>query len=290
MDNHSTTRNHWGVLAAAGAALAGFAAVITAIELMAVRGQLDFGTHVIGLSGAWVYVVPVALEGGTLVSASLALWSVLTRDPSFGHRMWTGVFLGAAALANYLGSVAAGRPTIAALYLAGFAVAALRMWHAILHRVTRGQLRATGAMEAPLPRWRTLRWLVAPGETFRAWRYAVREGITRPAEALAAARAEVRPATVTADGVDLGAATKSDAWGAAFAAVGDFDVPRALDWLTERGVDADRSYGYEVRKRLINARRGELHAVTAAPVKKAPARKARKAAEAEPAERKAAQA
>lgn len=43
MDNNSTTRPRWGVFAAAGAALAGFAAVITAIELMAVRGQLDFG-------------------------------------------------------------------------------------------------------------------------------------------------------------------------------------------------------------------------------------------------------
>lgn len=253
----------------AGFAFLGFAVVLLAIEAMAVRGQLDFARHVMGLSDQYVYVVPLALEGGTLVTAMLALWATLTGDPTFMHRVWTWVFLAGAAAANWLGALAAGRSPIAAVYLAAFCVAALRMWHAILHRIRRSELRVAGATESPLPRFRLLRWFVAPRETFTAWKVAVRADVASPAEALALARREIQaltPASSPAAGtdVDLTSLTKKAAIEHAAGVLGTFAVNPIRDYLAERGITTDRSNTSKVLRDLQDERRREV--VRAVPV------------------------
>lgn len=246
----------WSTRAVAWLAFAAFAAVITAIEMMAIRGQLDFAAHVMGLTGTYVYVVPVALEGGTLASAALALWATLQGDASWRHRMWTAIFLGGAAAANYVGALAAGRSEIAALYLAGFCIAALRMWHAILHRVRRD----AHAPESPL-RFPVLRWLMAPSETAKAFRVSVLDSLS-PADALSVVRGRTLPVVTTEQGtVDLSKLSKAEAVRQAFAALGSYEATPAREWLAERGVKVDRSYVYTIANKLAAARRAEMHTV-----------------------------
>lgn len=244
----------------AGLAFAGFAAVISAIESLAIRGQLDFAEHVLGLHGWHAYGVPVALEGGTLVCAALALWAALERDRVITHHFWTAVFLGAAAYANYIGALAADRPAEAAVYLAGACGAALRIWHAILRRIRRTALPPRESSGASFS---LSRWLLAPRETFRAWRFSVLEGISKRQDALAAVRGKAIPSTVaTEDGaaVDLSKVSKAEATRTAFATLGSYEVGPALEWLTQRGVSVDRSYVYELARKQASRRRAELAA------------------------------
>lgn len=268
MSHGTPTSRNTAVVAAV--AFAGFAAVLLAIEALAVHGQLDFGRHVLGLDGAYVFVVPVALEGGTLVSAALALWATLTGDSSGMHRLWTYMFLGGAAAANWLGALSSGRSWVAAAYLAATCVAALRMWHAILHRVRRAELHRAGATEPPLPRFRVLRWLIAPRETGKAWRLAVREGIASPGDALALVRHEDRPVTPAAApgghaDVDWSALpTKRAAIEEMARQLGTYEVRTVRQALSEVGITTDPSNTTKVLRDLADARRRELVAAVPA--------------------------
>ncbi|GGQ88308.1 hypothetical protein [Couchioplanes azureus] len=272
-------------------AFLGFAVVMAAIEYLAFRGQIAFGRHYMHLSGAGLAATYLALQGGMLASAALGLWAVLSRDGYLGHRFWTALFLAAAALADFLGAKAAGWPTTGALYVAGFSFAALRLWHAILRR-----LRRDMSPQYPLLRFPLLRWVLAFGETRKAFRVSYLDGLS-PVEALTRVRGELAPppALLTEDGQDVRKLSKSEAIEAAFSAVGSYDVAAATAWLGERGVTANRSTFYDVRDRMTAARRAELHAVTPTkalttapaaaqasatktPARKAPARKATPAA------------
>jgi len=241
-------------------AFAGFAVVMAAIEYLAFRGQLAFGQYYMHLSGYGLAATYLALQGGMLATAALGLWSVLSRDGYVGHRVWTAIFLAAAALADYLGAQAAGWPTVGALYVAGFSLAALRTWHAILRR-----LRRDMSPTMPFLRFPVLRWMLAPGETRKAFRVSYLDALA-PAEALARVRGELAPppALLTDDGQDVRKLSKAAAIEAAYSAIGSYDVAAAMTWLGERGVTANRSTFYDVRDRLTAQRRAELHSVTAA--------------------------
>lgn len=237
-------------------------AVLLAIETVAVRGQLDFARHVLELEGHYVAVVPLALEGATAAAAGLTLWATLTGDPVFMHKLWTWIFLGAAVAANWSGALAAGRSTMAALFLAFTCVGALHLWHALLQRIQRNALRALGAMESPLPRFRVLRLIVAPRETFTAWKLAIRHDITRPADALALARREViaTPAAAPAaiNEVDLTGMSKREAIEHAAHVLGTFETKPVRTWLAERGVTTDPSNARKVLVDLEDDRRRNL--------------------------------
>ncbi|GAB1695157.1 hypothetical protein [Krasilnikovia sp. M28-CT-15] len=241
-------------------AFIGFAAVMAAIEYLTFRGQIAFGQHYMHLEGAGLAATYLALQGGMLATAALGLWAVLSRDGYVGHRLWTAVFLAAAALADYLGAKAAGWPTTGALYVAGFSFAALRTWHAILRRLRRDMSPAY-----PVLRFPALRWLLAPKETRRAFRLSYLDNLG-PAEALSRVRGELAPPPrlLTADGQDVRKLTKSEAIEAAYSAIGSYDVAAAQAWLGERGVVANRSTYYDVRDKMTAQRRAELHAVTPA--------------------------
>ena len=236
------------------AAIGSFMGVLAAIEAMALRGQIDFGRQVLHLQGAWLVVPPAALEGGTLAAATLTLWAVLNQDSATLPRLMTAAFIGAASYANYQGAEHAGRPLLAAGYLAGASVAAYLMWHSILTRIRRSELRSAGAIEAPLPHFRLLRWLVAPRETYSAFKAAIRESITRPQDALT----HIRPAPavppeadsasadeITAEGLTAMAAErggKRQAVTKACAALNSREPARIHQWLAAYGIEVDLSY------------------------------------------------
>jgi hypothetical protein len=247
---------------AAWLAFAGFAVVLGSIESLAVRGQADFGHFELALTGAWVYTVAIALEAGAITWAGLALWAMLTRDRVGLAHFMTAVTVMAAAGASWIGARAAHRPEAGAAYLALASVFALLMWHAIMTRVRRDDLRESGEIQGvpSKPRFGWARWVLAPIETGQAWRLAVLRRISDPEQALAALAAEkaarkARKNARTLPAMELTADILT-ALGArerlltAFGALGSVDVPSALTMLQETGAPVDQSYAYQIVKQM----------------------------------------
>ncbi len=235
-------------------AFTGFAVVLGAIESLAVRGQSDFGHYELGLTGGWTYTVAVALEAGSLTFAGLALWATLSKDRAPVAKFMTTVMVMAAAGASWTGGRAADRPVIGAAYLAAASVMALLMWHEILHRLRREELRATGSIRkaAPdKPRFGWARWLIDFRGTWRAWKVAVLRRISDAEEALDAATAAKVPPIELAGDV-LAALPARDRLAVAFGALGRVDVPAALAMLRERGAGIDQSYAYKIKQSMTD--------------------------------------
>jgi hypothetical protein len=259
---------------AAGLAFTGFAVVLTAIESLAVRGQLDFALFKLHLTQQYKMAVPIALEASGLTFAGLSLWATLTRDRAPVSRTLTVVCVLAAAVASWTGSRAAGLPTIGSDYLAAASVVALLMWHEILHRLRRDELRASGRLTTAAPppparpRFGASRWLVSPSETLRAWMLGVREGVTSAADAVALVRAEksIAPPPPVGDGeglADIAAMSKRQAIEAAAAELGTYEAVRVCEFLADRhSLAVDHSYAAKVLRLSAAARRRDLvHAV-----------------------------
>jgi hypothetical protein len=250
-------------------AFIGFAVVLGSIESLAVRGQADFGQWELGLSGLWVYTVAVALEAGAITWAGLALWAMLTRDRVGLAHLMTAVTVMAASGASWIGARAAHRPEAGALYLALASVFALLMWHQIMTRVRRDDLKDSGEVkEVPeKPRFGWGRWTMAPRETFGAWRWSVLQRVSDPDAALKAiadAKAVRRAAKLAREVPALELTTEVlTALGArerlavAFGAIGSVDVPAALAMLAAREAPVDQSYAYQLIKQMGLARDGE---------------------------------
>lgn len=180
---------------------ASLAAVIAAPELAAWHGLVGFARDELGLANGWEYLVPLLFGAAAAYCALLAVRHVLAGDSAVTERALTWIY--ALAGAGFNVHHAAAAPS--AVFFGGASVSAALLWDRTLRAWRRDELRAIGALERPLPRFRVLRWLVAPRETWTAWTLAIREGITSPIEALARARA-VRgaptadlPADVTSD-------------------------------------------------------------------------------------------
>lgn len=167
------------------------AVVVIAPAAASWHGLVATGEDVLGLKDGWQYVVPLTLDGGAFYAAALAMRAILSGDSALGSRLLTAVYaLAAAGFQAYhaMTSDAAGKSVASALYFAGASLSAVVLWDVTLRALRRDQLRAEGLVEGPLPRWRALRWVVAPAETARAWRLAVVEGISDPSEALEVVR------------------------------------------------------------------------------------------------------
>lgn len=245
------------IIAVGVVAFVGFAVVMGAVEYLTYRGQVEFGRHYFHLSGGRLVFAYLALQGSMLTSAALAMWAVLMGRPYGRHQLWTAITLAAACVADYLGAAAAGWPVIGAAFTAGFSVLALRSWHAVLRLISARLSDSWTLLRYPL-----LRWVMAFGETRAAFRLSYLDDLS-PGEALSRVRGELAPPRelLTADGQDVRRLSKTDAIKAAFAAIGGYDVPAAIDWLSQRGVTANRSTFYDVQQRLAAERRAEMHTV-----------------------------
>lgn len=241
----------------------GFAAVLVALESLLINGQRAFGEHYLGQHGDLTLLVPVALEGGTLVSAGLGLWAMLSGDSYAIHRLWTGIFLAAAMLAGYLGTIAEGLPQTGALYIAGFSIAVLRFWHAILRRIKRD------GHSLNFMRYPAVRWVLAPGETFHAWKTSHVDGLD-PAEALAAVRGSVHVAAPAASSdahaVDLEPMNKRQRVMVAAEALGTWEATPVVKWLGDRKYTVDLSYAAQILRTAQDDRRRDVARVVSGPV------------------------
>jgi hypothetical protein len=205
------------------------------------------------LPGWWAVLVPLVLDAAAAYSAVLALRDVLAGDAAGMNRVlvWAYAF-SSAGLNVWHGENTEGLQ--AALFYGLASVSAVVLWDRTLRATRRDLLRRRGAVAAPTPRFRFARWLVAPGETGRAWRLAVLEGISDPAEAVTLLRTRRQVASVDAPGLEpvaeLAGLSKADAVRKALAVLDEqADPERVCRWLSARGVETSRNYVYDVLRR-----------------------------------------
>jgi hypothetical protein len=150
-------------------------------------GLVGFAEDILGLDGRARYIVPVSLDGLAVTLAFLGLRSTLAGDAAIFPRTLAWIVVGAGAGFNYWHAREVGQGEAAAIYFGGMTLLVYLGFEVILRQLRREQLRAQGAVERPLPRFRLVRWLRFPGSTFRAWSAAVEQGLTEPTEAIHAA-------------------------------------------------------------------------------------------------------
>jgi hypothetical protein len=229
--------------------------VVLAPVALSFHSLSDWARTSLALTGWWVYVVPVALDAAALTCVGLTFHAVLRADSAAGPRalMWALALASSTANARHGSTIGAD----AVAFYAAMPLVAMVLLDITLRRVRRSALAGLGGIEPPLPRFRGARWLPGVGlrETAAAWRAAVLEGFTSPAEAVQAVRlrregavpnvAET-PHQLAAQAAELAELSKADQLRAAFRAVGETSAPRALTWLARRGVEVSARYAHEV--------------------------------------------
>lgn len=250
-------RPHRAVGALGAAALA---VVVLAPELVLWRALVPFAREELKLTGGWVFFLPLMFGAAGAACASLALRAVLAGRAAVVERALTFAYaLSGAGVAAWYETHQ--HRAAAAVVFAGAAVSSPVLWDRVLRHLAWEWLDAAGVIERPLPRFRPLRWVFDFGNTRDAWLLALREGITTPDQALAVLRMRREGVPTPAPRVELAAPiaelagmTKVEALRTAWAALevevpATSDVPPALAWLRDRGVDVNESYAYQQAKR-----------------------------------------
>ncbi|MBB5872834.1 hypothetical protein F4553_006268 [Allocatelliglobosispora scoriae] len=163
--------------------------VALAASYGAALGQAGFAEIYLGMHGPERYVVFLIIEATAVALMMLANQTALAGDSAAGlwSLVWT-VTAGAVTM-QIIHAQAIGQPEAAMVY-ATASVLTVVLWRAKTRRSLRDRLRAAGMIEDPLPRYRPIRWLLRPRETFRAWYLALGEGVSDPATAMDMARAD----------------------------------------------------------------------------------------------------
>jgi hypothetical protein len=253
------------------AAAVALAVVVLAPELVLWRALVPFSRADLALSDGWEFFPPLMFGAAGAACALLALRAVLAGRAAVVERVLTFVYaLSGAAVASWYEAHA--HRLAAAVVFAGAALSAPLLWDRVLRHLAWQWLDRAGVIERPLPRFRVLRWVFDFQTTRTAWLLALREGIYRPDEALAALRARQAVERVRQDGIpeleplpelgeplpELAELTKADALRTAWKALGvdspdQADVKPAVAWLASRGVEVNESYAYTVSRRVAAA-------------------------------------
>lgn len=241
----------------AGLSTALLVVVVGAPAAASFHGLMLAGVNALGLTGWWATLVPLVLDAGAAYTAVLAVRDVLAGDSAVVNRLLTWIYAaGSAAMNAWYADQAGG--LAAALYFAGASLSAVVLWDRTLRALRRDQLRERGAMQAPTPRFRLARWVVAFKETRQAWCVAVVEGITDPAQAVRMARqlAETGTTVAALPAADLRGLSKGDAIRTALRELDiegreldTEDKREAAEWLAERGVQVSPSYVGDIVRR-----------------------------------------
>lgn len=163
------------------------AIVVLAPEVSAWHGLLELARVKFGLTGWEASLVPLLFGAAAFYCALLSVRHVLAGDSALTERILTWLYAAAGAGFNWWYADSKGNPA-AALFFGGASLSAALLWDRTLRSWRRDELRAMGALEQPLPRFRLLRWMLDPKTTYQAFRLAVVDGLTTPEDALHAAR------------------------------------------------------------------------------------------------------
>lgn len=170
-----------------------YVVVFASVAAMSYRGLMAFAVDTLGLHGGWRYVVPVSLDGAAVSASFFGYRASIDGEPAFGPRLLVFCFGGASAFFNGH-EAAAERGPLAAAFYAGMSVLVVLMFDLGAKQIRRRALARQGKLEAPLPRFRLARWLLAPVETFGALRIAALESDLTADQAVRFARTRRIPA------------------------------------------------------------------------------------------------
>ncbi|MFE0525849.1 hypothetical protein [Streptomyces sp. NPDC058954] len=203
----------------------------------------------LGLSGVWPYITFIALDCAAVLCIALTMHAYYRGQAAGMAHTLVWVFAGMSAFANWrqtLNTVAADDNW----FLPSMSILGAVLLEIVIRRMRRYARAEQGVYENPLPRFRFLRWIVAFTETRNAWRIAVVEGVSDPRDAVKMARGTAVP-TKPVDETDknLNGLSKADQLSHAFRAIGEFDAPKAIEWLKTRGITVNRPYAYSVAKK-----------------------------------------
>lgn len=185
----------------------------------------------LGLPLSWAWLVFVALDAAAAVCVLMVVYSAARGESGGMFHVLTWIFAAGSATANYRhGQTTPARDD--AVFFASMSIMGPLLLEVVLHRVRRWVRADDGRQLVSSPKFGK-RWApgVAFAETFRAWRLALREGIERPADALAHLREIEALRTMGAE----------QQLRYAFYALGSFEIFPALRWLQARGVVVDQA-------------------------------------------------
>jgi hypothetical protein len=163
--------------------------VALAASYGAALGQAGFAELYLGMHGPERYVVFLIIEATAVALMLLANQTALAGDSAGGLWALVWAVTAGAVTMQIVHANAIGQPQAAMVY-ATASVLTVVLWRAKTRRGLRDRLRAAGMIEDPLPRYRPIRWILRPRETFRAWYLALGEGVSDPATAMDMARAD----------------------------------------------------------------------------------------------------
>jgi hypothetical protein len=231
--------------------LAMVAVPVVLVNAVAFSGQLAFLRDHLPWSLAGQVMVAAALESVAVYLAYHAHVAQVSNDSSLRLRLASYLFaLGIAAM-NYSHYASYWRPTFPAVAFALMSASSPWLWAVHSRRTSRDTLLAQGQIDHHAVRLGATRWLWHPIRSAKVMWVATWEGITTPAEAIAAADAAELPA-LELDTETLAAMSGQARLAAAFGAIGAVDMPRALALLKERGAPLDQSHGYQLRKIMLD--------------------------------------
>lgn len=232
--------------------LAVAAVPVILVNAVAFSGQLAFLRTHLPWSLPGQVLMAVALESVAVYLAFHAHVAQLANDSALRLRFSAYAFALVIGTMNYSHYARDWRPTFVAVAVGLMSASSPWLWAVHSRRASRDALMAAGLIEPHALRLGAIRWTWYPIRSARVMWLATWEGITDPAQALAASRAAQLP-PLELDGQVLGALSARDRLAIAFGAVGALDVPRALALLRERGAAIDDSHAYQVRRAIMEA-------------------------------------
>jgi hypothetical protein len=246
-----------------------FVVVVLAPAFASWHGLVALGHDWLNLGG-WAPLVPLTIDSAALYLALLAWRGTLAGDSAGMDRFLVWVYAGASAALNMWHADSIGGMRSAVFY--GIAsLSAAMIWERTLRALRRQELRDMGAIDAPAPRYRALRWIFHTRETYGAWKVAIGHGISSPQQALDLYRqvdaalpplpreevatdeealAELLKAAGGQVAPELAGLTKRQAMALALREVGLDEQVAARVWLAERGIKVDRSGIYKRAREL----------------------------------------
>lgn len=171
---------------------------------------------------AWLTFI--ALDAAAVVCVGMSTFAAARGESGAVFRALTWAFAAGSALANYRFGLTTPAPDDQVFFPA-MSLAGPLLLEVMLNRVRTWRREAEGVQHGGRPRF-GLRWIIAFGETRRAWTAAVREGIPRADDAVAFVR----------EAKQLAALPPGDQVLMAWQALGTTDVSAARRWLSARGV------------------------------------------------------
>jgi hypothetical protein len=237
---------------------------VLAVNACAFLGQLGYlHTHLTAWGLPGQVLVAFTLESIAVYLSYHAHIARLADDAAF--RMQAAAYALAAVIGvmNYSHWAAPHwHPTPIAITFALMSTVSPWLWGIYSRRESRDLLKARGLIEPHAVRLGSTRWTWHPVRSVLVMWRATWEGITTPAEAIAAheavkaAKAADKLPAIELDSAMLAALSPRDRLVVAFGAVGAIDVPKALALLEQHGCAPDQSHAYQIRKALTAGKDG----------------------------------